>query len=348
MLRRPVAPVAVAVFLGLAFAGATSTQAAPKTDVVVLRNGDHLTVEVVRLTRGRLQVKTDDAGTIDIEWDKVKSLTAVRVFEVITSDGSRYLGGLGHQADWQLTVLTSDGDVTLQTGEVTDLFPLGASFWRRIDGSFDAGFTYTRSSGVATTTVNSTTAYRRPSSLVQLTFSATLTQGGDSEDNSDDRAATEMSYRRYRGRRQYFSGAIRLENNESLGIALRSQVAGQLGLRLVNTNRAQFAVGAGMVVNDEIPVDAPERQNVEGLVATGASFYTYDRPKTNLDVTFQYYPSFSSWGRQRLQFDSSVKRELWRDFFCALDVFDTFDSRPPEPGAARNDVGVVVSIGWSY
>lgn len=348
MLRRSLAPVAMTVFLGLAFVSATSAEAAPKTDLVVLRNGDRLTVEVVRLTRGRLQVKTDDAGTIDIEWDKVKNLTAVRVFEVITTDGSRYLGALGAGLDRTLTVLAQDGDVTLQMAEITDFFPLGGSFWRRIDGSFDAGFTYTRSSGVATTTVNSTTSYRRPSSLLQLTFSATLTQEGDSEDNSDDRAATELSYRRYRGRRQYFSGAIRLENNESLGIVLRSQVAGQLGLRLVNTNRAQFAVGGGMVVNDEIPVDAPERQNLEGLVAVGGSFYTYDRPKTNLDVTFQYYPSFSSWGRQRLQLDSSVKRELWRDFFCALDVFDTFDSRPPEPGAARNDVGVVVSIGWTY
>lgn len=32
----------------------------------------------------------------------------------------------------------------------------------------------------------------------------------------------------------------------------------------------------------------------------------------------------------------------------ALDVYDSFDSAPPNPDAARNDVGVVASFGWSY
>jgi len=32
----------------------------------------------------------------------------------------------------------------------------------------------------------------------------------------------------------------------------------------------------------------------------------------------------------------------------ALNVFYTFDSDPPDPEAARTDVGVVASVGWSY
>jgi hypothetical protein len=32
----------------------------------------------------------------------------------------------------------------------------------------------------------------------------------------------------------------------------------------------------------------------------------------------------------------------------SLNVFDTFDSQPPQPDAARNDFGVVTSLGWSY
>ena len=37
----------------------------------------------------------------------------------------------------------------------------------------------------------------------------------------------------------------------------------------------------------------------------------YDRPRTNLDFSLEYYPSLSDWGRQRLQLDSAVKREIW-------------------------------------
>ena len=41
-------------------------------------------------------------------------------------------------------------------------------------------------------------------------------------------------------------------------------------------------------------------------------------------------------------------RELLADLFVSASVYNTFDSRPPNPAADINDVGVVLSIGWSY
>jgi len=139
-----------------------------------------------------------------------------------------------------------------------------------------------------------------------------------------------------------------IRNNESLGLRLRSQIGGAIGPRFVNTNRAQAFVGGGLVFNDERGVDAEPTQNVEALLVLGASYFTYDRPKTTADFALQYYPSLSNAGRHRLQLDSGVKRELWKDFFVALNVFDTYDSRPPNPAAETNDVGTVLSSGWSY
>ena len=103
-----------------------------------------------------------------------------------------------------------------------------------------------------------------------------------------------------------------------------------------------------MAFNDERGVDVEPTQNVEALLLFQTSFYTYDTPKTNLDVGVQYYPSLSNTGRNRLQIDASVRREVWKDFFLAVSMYDTFDNRPPNPDADHNDVGVVVSVGWSY
>lgn len=64
--------------------------------------------------------------------------------------------------------------------------------------------------------------------------------------------------------------------------------------------------------------------------------------------TVQYYPSLTEWGRQRLQFNPAVKREVLKNFYIGVNAYDTFDSAPPNPDAARNDVGVVASIGWSF
>ena len=343
----PVIPFLAAVVFSLSMAGPAAAQPTPKTDVVTLRNGDRITGEIMQLDRGRLELKTDDAGTIDIEWDKIAAIEAARGFEVATVDGLRLLGGLRESVEAQtIDITTNEGPVALPMWSVTRITPIGKSFWAKLDGSINAGFTYSQSSAIAQTTLNSDALFRRPASSIRFTGSATLTQSADSA--RDDRGALELSYIRYRGRRWFMSTAGRFDSNESLGLKLRSQVAAVVGQRLINTNRAQFETGAGLVVNDERAVDAPATQNLEGLLGFKTSYYTYDRPRTQFDATLQYYPSLSSWGRQRLQLDAAVKREVLKDFFISLNVYDTFDSAPPQPDSSRNDVGVSFSIGWSY
>jgi Protein of unknown function, DUF481 len=333
------------VAIALALSVWATTHAQGRTDVVTLANGDRITGEIVRLERGRLEFKTDDAGTLYLEWDKLSSLVSTRLVEVLTTDGRRFLGSLGPAAVRSITVVTSA--VSLQMSEVTLITPIGTSFWRQLDGSIDAGFSYTKSSGVAQLNVNSDTVYRKVASRARLTASLTQTKKDD-DSGRDDRAFVEMSYLRYPWQRWFILTAGRFETNESLGLTLRSQIGASAGPRLVNSNRAQLVLGAGLAVNNEQGVDVETTQNVEALFTFQTAFYTYDRPKTNVDVSFQYYPSLSNTGRQRVQLDAGAKREFLKDLFVALNFYNTYDNRPPNPAADTNDVGIVLSIGWTY
>src|SRR5262245_48847762 len=67
---------------------------AARTDVVTLKNGDRLTGEIRQLERGKLTYKTDDLGTVSIEWDKVTSLQSIHLFEVELQTGQKYFGNL--------------------------------------------------------------------------------------------------------------------------------------------------------------------------------------------------------------------------------------------------------------
>jgi len=318
-----------------------------RTDVVRLANGDHITGEVVALERGRLEFKTDDAGTLYLEWDKLTSLVANRFVEVVTESGLRYLGTLGPSTDRSISVVGPQSSTALLMSDVALIRPIGRGFWNKLDGSIDAGYNYTKSSGVAQFNLNSDTVYQKPASRFRLTASATLTQKDD-DSGRDDRGTVEMSYLHYPWQHWFVTAAGRFESNESLGLVLRSQIGGAIGPRLINTSKAQMAFGAGLVVNDEEGVDVGSTQNLEGLLIFRTSYYTYDRPKTNLDVNVQYYPSLSNIGRHRLQADVGLKRELWKDFFASFNFFNTFDSRPPNPSADQNDIGFVFSLGWSY
>jgi hypothetical protein len=343
-LQRHTAAAFVATVICCACAAPALAQ---KTDVVTLANGDRVTGEIERLERGRLEFSTDDAGTLYLEWDKLVSLVATsRVFDIVTTDDRRFLGSLGPAAPRTLTVVQTADTVTLQMAQVTWISPIGRGFWNKLDGSFDTGFSYTRSSGIAQLNVNSTTSYRRPGFQARVNVSFTGTETEDSN-NRDDRGALDLAYIRYRTK-WVVSASGRFETNESLGIELRSQVGAGLGPRLINSNRGQLWLGGGLAVNREDGVDVETTTNIEGVFLFEASYYTYDRPKTTIDVTFQYYPSFTTWGRQRIQLDTSVKREVLKDFYLSVNLFDSFDSRPPNTAFDTNDFGIVLSIGWSY
>jgi hypothetical protein len=149
--RKAIVAIAVAVSVS------ATTHAQGRTDVVTLANGDRITGEIMRVERGRLEFKTDDAGTLYLEWDKLSRLVSMRMVEVLTTDGRRLLGSLGRAADRSISVVAS---MPLQMSEVT-LITHQYSFWRKLDGSVDAGFSYTQSSGVAQLNVNSDTVFRQ-------------------------------------------------------------------------------------------------------------------------------------------------------------------------------------------
>jgi Protein of unknown function, DUF481 len=337
------ATLAIALTLSLC----AESHAQGRTDVVTLANGDRITGEVVSLEHGRLEFKTDDAGTLYLEWDKLSSVVATRRVEVLTTDGRRYVGSLGRAPDRSIAIATSEGEVPLLMSEVTLITPIGRRFWRQLEGSIDAGFDYSRSSGVAQLSLNSDTVYRKLASRARLTASVTQTQKDDGS-GRDDRATVEMSYLRYPWQRWFILGAGRFDSNASLGLELRSQIGAAVGPRLLNSSRAQMMFGAGLAVNDERGVDVEPTQNIEALFLFGTSFYTYDRPRTNLDIDLQYSASLSNAGRQRVQLDAGAKREFWKDLFVALTLFNSYDNRPPNPDANTNDIGVVLSIGWTY
>ena len=283
----------------------SALHARSKTDVVTLANRDHITGEVKRLERGRLTLSTDDGGTIYFEWDNVAHVESVNQFEVATTDDRRFFGSLGPAPDGFLAVVGPAGIGSLAMTEVTAITPMGTSFWSKLDGSFDAGFSYTRSSGVGQLNLNSETVFRRPRFTGRLTASVTATK--QQEGGRDDRGSLEASYVRHRWPRWFVSATGRFESNESLGLRLRSQIGAAVGPRLVNSNRAQMFVGGGLALNDERGVDSEATQNLEAVVLLGTSYFTYDQPRTNVDVSFQVlsepqrYRPASAAARCRLQ-----------------------------------------------
>jgi hypothetical protein len=322
---------------------------AARTDVIVLVNHDRITGEVRTLTHGQLQVKTDDLGTLSIEWDKVAAVTTAGRFDIATKDGRRLAGSFGPPAAGEIGVAIVDAGgatLTLPVLDVVSFAPIGSGFWHTLDGSIDLGASYTQSSGVAQLSFDVHTAYRQPSFETTMAFSTSLTRTPDAPDSS--RYSFNAAIARFIAGGWVWKPIGLLERNPDLGFELRGTTALTLGRYLVRSNRANVELGAGASVGRELPVGEEAATNVDALIGGAASFYTYDYPKTSYDVSVLVFGALKDPGRVRVNAGAKIKREVLHDFFVAITGYDAFDNRPRSADVHHNDVGFSLSLGWTF
>jgi len=322
--------------------------AAQKTDIVVLINGDRITCEVKQLNRGRLEVKTDDAGTLQIEWTKIASVTAKLFFDVGTADGRRYVGSLAPGANGKVAILAPTGDtvVELSVFEIVSLAQIQSSFFRRLDGAVNLGASYTQSSGVFQISFNGKVEYRRPSFVAFSSVSAGLTE--QENEPSTSRYAVQAGFQKFRPNRWVVAPFGLFESNPDLGFDSRSTGAINIGRYLLQSNGGWLLLGAGAGAGRENPVDGDDVTNIDALIALNASRFTYDYPKISLDFATLVFPSLNDLGRVRINMNLAYSRELIRDFNLTMTAYNSYDNRPPTAGASKNDVGFSLALGWTF
>ena len=331
-----------------AFALVAADAFAAKTDVVLLRNGDRFTGEVKQLADGQLKLSTDDAGTIYIEWDKVVAVTTAGHYEVATDAGAFHVGRLAPDAAADsLRVVADDGAVKrLAFSEIVSLSAIKSGFFGRIDGAVDIGGSYTKSSDVAQVSIGFDATYRRPAYAVSTDFSSTLT--AQREPPFTTRFTWLSKYTSFRANRWIVSPFVFVERNVDLGLKLRSLAALTAGRYVHLSGRSSTLLAAGFAAGRERPLEGDAILNLDAVLACTTSFYRYDYPRTTADLSVIVFPELNRWGRVRANASARLKHELFRDFIAATTVYDTFDSEPQVPEVSRNDVGVTLSIGWTF
>ena len=333
--------------VGLALALQAGTAWAAKTDVVVLKSGDHLTGEVDELDRGALVFKTDDMGTLRIEWDKIASVNANATFEVGDIDGRQFFGALRPGGKpGEIRVESSLGDWTLNLLHVIVIHRLGATFWQRLDGSIDAGISYTSSSELFKLDFAARVVMTRRAHETTLDAESTITRQTDVEDTVRNNVA--LGYERRFANRWVAVGRAQAEQNRELGFDVRGALAAGGGRYLLQGRNHQLLSALGLSVNREKPLEGESSTNLEAALAITYDLFAHDFPKVDVYADFAGFASLSDWGRTRVELDVRVKRELLRDFTVSFRVYESYDSRPPTEGSDRNDYGASFGFGWTF
>ena len=332
---------AAACLPALAFAG--------NTDVVILRNGDHITGEVKGLARGKLDYSTDDAGRLSIEWDKVAKLTSPNPFEIELGSGAKYFGRLGLPIRDGYIVVQDVRSDTLRIGSVVGITPLNAGLLQRIQSYLDIGFTLAKANQSTTFSLSGAAEYRGPAFGSQFKFDS-YAQGQESVPTTARNSVRE-SFSWYLPRRWSAVAVVQVEQNDELDLDHRFTGGGAMTRDLARTNDTELTAGAGIVGTQEqfsSQLGQATDASVEGLVVTNWNVFRFDSPTLDFSSAVAVFPSLSQWGRVRGQMEFRLKYELFKDFHAGILFTDTFDSRPPDESVQKNDYVTTLTIGWSY
>jgi hypothetical protein len=334
--------IAAAVWL------AAPASARDKTDVIEVKNGDRIRGEIVTLEYGKLKFKTDSLGTLYIEWPDVVSVDSRYSFYVESIGGRRHFGALSAGGEpGEIKVTSGTSLQTLSIVDITRIDQVEQGFRDRIDGSFSVGFNYAKSTDITVSSVRANARYRSELNVASVTadYNSTTDSGGQ----SNNRLQLGYSHQYLRPRGRFWIGGTSFERNEELGLDGRLQLAGGFGRYVRQTSFSEIGIYGGVALNQEwLRGDGESQQTLEAVIGSVWRIFRFSDPETSLTSGFIVYPGLSEWGRVRTDLNVSLRRELIEDLFFDLSLYHSYDSEPPTDEAAKDDYGIVTSLGYSF
>ena len=322
--------------------------AAPKTDTVIFINGDKLTGEVKSLRRGRLNLNTDATGTIGIEWDKVSGVVSNQKIQVETSNGTRYFGSITFSKETPgLTVVTADGPLTLDTKRVIIMEPIEDRSIHALDVDLSLGYNFTKAGGVTQGSLGVNMDYRSLIRIESLKFSTTLSDSETQE--SSKRTNLGLQHTRLWKNRWFSNGTLSFDQNDELGLDLRTSLGAGGGRYLVQSNSMLWSLEGGLQVSRENLVS--EIEDTDSLEATFTAifdWFLFQDPEFDWSTTLQLIPSLTESGRVRSEFETALKWELISDLKWGISLYASFDNQPQSQGGSTSDYGVDTTITYEF
>ena len=337
------------------------TFAAPKTDIVIFNNGDKLTGEIKSLKRGRLSFNTDATGTISIEWAEIRHIESLQNIQVETSTGTRYFGHLEPTEEYNVVVVnTGNGLQTIDDSTVILMTPIEGVGLGAFDIDLTVGYNFAKAGGVQQGNIGIDVDYRTRERIYSLSASTT-TNDSDTQESSE-RSNLGLQYKRLWRNRWYVNGNLTLDQNDELGLNLRTSLGGGGGRFLIQSNSMLLGVEANLQFSREnlagrdptLPIppdllpDPEDVDSVEAVFKVDWDWFRFDDPELDWSTSLELIPSITESGRVRANFDTGLQWEMFSDLKWGLSFYSSFDNKPQTDTASSSDYGVNTTLTYEF
>lgn len=344
-----------AIILTSALLLAASGWAREKTDVIVMKNGDHMTGEIKGLDQDTLYVSLDYViSTMSVEWSKVARLESKQLFIVKAQDGSVYTGSLkmaataaGRPVQIQ-EVEDPKKEVAIDSSRLVQMTETSEKFWQRFNGGVNTGLTYSKGNQATQLNLGAQTEYLRERWSASANFTSNLAANSGAATSTRNQLNLQgnhlLPWNNY-----FYGGLANLLQSSEQGINLQTSLGGGIGRYLKNTNRATISVLGGFAWQEThyehstVPIGT---QNVvAGLIAANVKLFKFN--KTNLNLGATLLPALSQPGRVYFSTNATYYIKITGDLSWNISLYGDWDTQPPAnlPGS---NYGTSSGLSWTF
>lgn len=323
-------------------------RAASKADIVIFNNGDRLTGEFKSLKRGQLKLNTEATGTIGIEWNKISNVVSNQRIQVETSDGARYFGTLkSSKKRSEIIVLTDAGSLTLDPARVISMNPIEDSSIHALDIDLSLGYDFAKAGDVKHATFGVNMDYRSLIRIESVRFSTLITDSG-SQDTSK-RTNLGLRHTRLWKERWFTNTSMTFDQNDELGLNLRSTIGVGGGRYLVQSNTMMLSLEGGLQVSHEnLIAEDEDTRSLEATFSVTWDWFLFEDPEMDWSTTYQVIPSLTERGRVRGELNTTLSWELIGDLKWGFSLYGSWDNQPQSAAGATSDYGVNTTLVYDF
>jgi hypothetical protein len=325
------------------------------TDVIVMKNGDHLTGEIKGLSQGVLYISmTYILGTSQVQWSKVDHIESKQLFLVKTEDGIVYRGTLstaeaqnGRPVTIEV-VVAPEQKVELERPKVIQMDTTSDRFWQRFNGQIDTGITYTKGNQSTQYNLGAEVTYPRERWQLSASFNSNLSTSSGVTATTRNQLLLEGQHL-LPWNNWFYGGIAGLLQSAEQDINVQSRVGGGVGRFLSNTNFAKIYVLGGFAFQrtqykPSLLISNPQ-DVATGLVAAGARLFRFN--KTTLEITTAVFPAISKPGRVYTNLNATYYIKISGNLSWNVTFYGNWDNQPP-PTFSGSDYGTTsgLSLTW--
>ena len=317
-------------------------------DSILLFNAQLLIGNIESAQLGEILIDDKDLGKLEVKQYKIRRINSYRRFRIQMNDKNVYFGSLKGGSKDGLVKIIQDDSTVIETNitNINLLIALEKNFFKRLDGSISAGFSYTKSSDLGQVNVNASASYITDKFEYFISWSAISSL--DSGEVSRDRADASI-FVAYNFRPTWFIGtSFQYQRNLELSIARRFQQLLGVGHKLFIRRFWQLSFLSGISFNEEKSTSGTTSELLlEIPLAAKFNFFRYRKPNIQVSASEQVFISLTQKGRVRYDNDISFSWEMFKDFYFTLHPYSSYDSQPPD-GSSNFDFGIAISVAYKF